>query len=105
MGHLNFYENGLIIKPSGLLIETNLPGLHSVKLDDEAAHSISTLVLSIFHADISCEDSVVEEFKSELVMPLIDEGGQIPVQTIQDFLHFRGFRSDTTAYLPKVNFK
>lgn len=101
MNHSNFYDKGLIVKPSKTSIETNLPGLSSIELDDKTAHSIATLVLSIFHADISENDQIVEEFKSDMVLPLLAEGGNIPVQTLQDYLHFRGYRSDTTAYLPK----
>ncbi|WP_339145185.1 hypothetical protein [Pseudoalteromonas galatheae] len=94
-----FFKSGLVVDVSGGKIKSNLFGITDI--EKYSPGQIAQYVLGMLHPDISYQQELIEEFSEEAIEPLLLSGGVIPIESIQDFLHFRGFNSTTTASNPR----
>ncbi|OES24202.1 hypothetical protein BFV93_4802 [Alteromonas macleodii] len=95
----NFYEQGLHVVVHEGTVHINVPGYRT--LDDipdhsqlTKAHQISQFLFTHFHPEAGHDEQILEDFSREVVSPTLSEGGQVPIETIKDWLFYRGKKND-----------
>ena len=89
-----FFPHGPMVSVKNGVLSTNIPGL--AYLDELPAikngHTLSRLLLTLYSPQAGQMDDLVNAFYTSCLVPLIKEGGDIPAETIRDWLYFHGFR-------------
>lgn len=80
----------------------NLPGINTIDALPEPSqytksHELARYLLMPFHPEAAENNDIVAKFDSELVSEVLKEGGQIPHETIKDWLFYNNVRNAFVA--------
>ncbi len=96
----SFFKKGFSVNVTDGVADINCLGIAKFDLlndNYQECLKLSKFILSHYHHDASHNNATVEAFYVDCLAELINYGGTLPHESVQDWLFFRGFQRGLNA--------